>query len=413
MKRRRSLATAWQPLLLALPLLLLVPACTTVPLDGRDPLDAGEWRTTKSRMHQELAMQCLQAGDVPRARRLLQEAVQYAPKDTEALRLLVRLCQADGDADAADRAAAMLLALRPDDVEGLCGRGAAAAARGDLVGAEASLRRAIAVAPKDPRPLVELHRMLLDAGRDQEALAVRTQLAREFQHTPEAALDHGARLCAEGRWRDATEAFTAAAAATPDDAGTAARVAMAAVMAETPALAVQAGDRLRPHRRAEQPALTLSLAIAHLQSGDPAAALRELDQATPAATERPAVQRLRGELLLRLGRAEAAAPVFAAAAAASSGRDAAIAHAGHGRALLQQHSPHAAARAFEQALQHDPERQGDRALLAAALVLAGDLDGARRQCALLARDPAAAALLAELHRIAPALRPAAPPEERR
>ena len=67
MKRRRSLATAWQPLLLALPLLLLVPACTTVPLDGRDPLDAGEWRTTKSRMHQELAMQCLQAGDVPRA----------------------------------------------------------------------------------------------------------------------------------------------------------------------------------------------------------------------------------------------------------------------------------------------------------------------------------------------------------
>jgi tetratricopeptide (TPR) repeat protein len=304
----------------------------------------------------------------------------------------------------------MLLALRPDDVEGLCGRGAAAAARGDLVAAEASLRRAIEVAPKDPRPLVELHRMLLDADRDQEALAVRTQLAREFQRTPEAALDHGARLCADGRWREATDAFAAAATAVPDDAGTAARVAMAAVLADSPALAVQAADRLSPHRRAEQPALTLSLAIARLQAGDPAAALRELDLATPTTNELPTVQRLRGELLLRLGRAEAAAPVFAAAATASSGRDAAVAHAGHGRALLQQGSPHAAARAFEQALQLDPERQGDRALLAASLVLAGDVDGARRHAAQLARDPAAAPLLAELHRIAPALRPTPGPE---
>lgn len=400
----RTLRTVLRPTMAAT--MLLVAACTTVRLDDRDPLDAGEWRTTKSRMHQDLALQCLQAGDVARARRLLQEAVQYAPKDAEALRLLVRLCQAEGDAEATDRAAAMLLQLRPDDVEGLCGRGGAAVARGDLAAGEAAFRRAIVVAPKDPRPLVELHRLLLEAGREPEASDLRTQLAREFPRTPEAALDHGARLCADGRWRDAGIAFAAAANAAPDDAGTAARVALAAVLADAPALAVQAGERLRPHRRAEQPALTLALAIAHLQAGDPAAALRELDTATTTGAELPAVRRLRGELLLRLGRAEAAAPVFAAAAAAGSGREAAAAHAGQGRALLQQGSSHAAARAFEQALQLDPERSSDRALLAAALVQAGDLDGARRQATLLARDPAAAPLLAELHRIAPALRPA-------
>lgn len=404
---------AW--LLLASLALPFVGGCTTVPQPGHDPLDAGEWRTTKARMYQELAAQCLAAGDHARARRLLQEAVQFAPNDPESLRLLTRLCWASGDVDAADRSAVLLLALQPESIDGLCSRGACAEARHRLDEAERFFRSAVALAPHEPRPRIELHRLLLAAGRSDEAATVRRELAAAFPRSIEAELDLGATLCADGRWGDATAAYASAANARPDDGGTAARLALSAVMAEQPGTAAALGTRLPPHVRGSQPSLALALAAAQLQLGDARAALRELDQASRPAGDPPAVALLRGEILLQLGHAEAAQGAFLRATAAMSGLDAARAFSGSGRALLTLRSPHAAARAFEQALRLRPGHHADRALLACALADAGERAAARTAVQPLRDDPAATALTDALRARHPWLldEPAAPPEGRR
>lgn len=381
-------------LLLALPF----AACTTVPQPGHDPLDAGEWRTTKARMYQDLAVQCLAAGDHPRARRLLQEAVQFAPNDPESLRLLTRLCWASGDVDAADRSATLLLALQPESLEGLCSRGACAEARRRIDEAEGFFRTAAALAPHEPRPRIELHRLLLAAGRTDEAAALRRELAAAFPRSVEAELDHGAELCADGRWRDATEAYATAANARPDDGATATRLALSAVMAHEPATATALGTRLPPHVRGSQPSLALALAAAQLQLGDAAGALRELDQASRPAGDPPAVALLRGEILLRLGRAEAAQSAFLRAGSGLTGVDAARAFSGSGQALLALRSPHAAARAFEQALRLRPGHSPDQVLLACAFADAGERAAALQALRTLRNAPDAADMLVELQR---------------
>ncbi len=43
--------------------LALLSGCTSMRSAPNDPLDAGEWRSAKSRMYQDLAMQCLRAQD--------------------------------------------------------------------------------------------------------------------------------------------------------------------------------------------------------------------------------------------------------------------------------------------------------------------------------------------------------------
>ena len=399
-----------QLLALVLPA-LLAGACTSVGTTPRDPLDAGEWRTTKSRMYQDLAMQCLRAGDHARARRLLQEAVQYDAHDQRALELLTRLCWAEGDLDAADGAAALLQRLQPASIEALCTRGAVAEARNRPQDAEAAYRRAAELAPADPRPRIDLHRLLLTQGRDEEAAAARMQLGDAFPQATEAHVDHGAKLAADGRWRDASGAFGLAVQARPEDAGAAARYAISAVMSAQPDAALALGARLPPHLRDDQPSLTLALAVARLQAGDPRAALRELEQGRTNGAEAPAVALLRGELLLHLQQPDAAIAAFERVVASAPGT--ARAHAGLGRLLLGRGSAHAAARAFERAVALQPEHAGFRVLLATALAGSGDLVGAARHAAIAAHDPAATPLLAELSRLHPTLSMQVPPPEGR
>jgi len=182
-------------------------------------------------------------------------------------------------------------------------------------------------------------------------------------------------------------------------------------MAHEPATAAALGTRLPPHVRGSQPSLALALAAAHLQLGDAAGALRELDQASRPAGDPPAVALLRGELLLQLGRAEAALAAFQRATAALPPADAARALSGSGRALLTMRSPHAAARALEQALRLRPGHLADQALLVCALADAGEPAAARAAVRPLRTDDRAAALLAELLRRHPSLAeppPAAP-----
>lgn len=91
------------------------------------------------------------------------------------------------------------------------------------------------------------------------------------------------------------------------------------------------------------------------------------------------------------------------------------AFSGSGRALLTMRSPHAAARAFEQALRLRPGHHADQALLACALADAGERAAARAAAQPLRDDPAAATLRDALRRRHPWLldEPAGQTEARR
>lgn len=384
----------------------LAAACTSTSPGPRDPLDAAEWRSAKSRMYVDLARQCLRAEDHVRARRLLQEAVQFGGNDRPTLELLARLAYTQGDLDTAAVAAAALQRIDPDSVAAWCTLGAIAEARDDHVGAERCYRSALAAAPDEARPAIDLHRLLLAQSRDAEATTLRGQL--QLSALPAARLDHGAHLAAAGRWHDASEAFDRALQARPGDAAAANGFALCAVLGARPEAAVALGERLPPHARGDNPSLALTLAIAHLRAGDCARALAELDLAAAASPPRADLHVLRGETLLLLQRTEAARAAFEAALAVDPDR--ARAHAALGRIHLAEGRAHAARRALQRAAQLEPDDGVHHAMLAAAEASAGDLAAAAAHVAVARRHPATAPLLQELLRVHPAL--AAPTEAR-
>jgi Tfp pilus assembly protein PilF len=388
-------------LLLTLSLGLPFAACSSVGPKAQDPLDAGQWRSAKSRMYQDLARQCLQAEDHDRAQRLLQQAVQFDANDARSLELLAQIAQSGGDLATASSAAQMLLRLQPESVAGWCTIGAVAEARNQNDVAEDAYRRALRADADNPRPAIDLHRLLLAERRDAEATALREQLTTRFPRSIEARLDHGAHLAAGGQWGDAATAFEAALTVQPEDAGAATGMALGAVMSHAPAIALSLSDRLPPRARIENPSLLLTLAIAHLQNGDCDAALRELELTDPALADRVSLRVLRGEILFRMQRLDTAQVEFERAITLAP--DTARAHAGLGRILLLQQRPHAAVRALQRAVQLQPANGAYQSLLTAALVATGDVDAGRRQLAALRRLPDTAVLVTELERLHPGL----------
>lgn len=379
----------------------MLGGCATVETTPRDPLDAAEWRSTKSRMYQDLALQCLRAGDHDRARRLLQQAVQFDSKDHSTLELLARLAQAQGDLETATQAARLLQEAEPQSIAALCTLGGVAEARNQYEEADALYRRAMAIAPGDERPAIHLHRLLLTQARDADADALRVQLTARFPNAIEANLDHGAHLAANGQWTNAAAAYQAVLAVRPEDASAATGFALCTVMDRRPSEALELGKRLPPHVRSEHPSLALTMAVAHLRAGNCPAALRELDLLGPAARGTPALRMLRGEILLQSEHLEAAQAEFEAALLAAP--NTARAHAGIGRVHLARGKPHAAARAFELAVQLDPDNAVSQLLFATALARSGDLARAARHVAIARRTPEALPLVEELSRQHPEL----------
>jgi len=377
-------------------------ACSTTSDQSRDPLDSAEWKTTKSRMYQDLALQCLQAEDHERALRLLQQAAQFDARDTRSVELLARLAYSRGDLATASGAARRLLATDPKSIAGLCTLGAVNEAQDRPEDAERFYRDAAAVGGTDPRPFVDLHRLLLATGRDAEAAALRTDVAARFPKAIEPALDHGAHLAARLEWHDAAAAYDRALAVQPTDAAATAGFALSTVMSGEPARALALGQGLPPHVRKNNPSLLLALAAAHLATGDHTAALHEIELGNPALQDRAPACLLRGEILWRLQRLDAARSCFERAIELEP--RSAHAHASLGRLHLQQHNWHVAARVLERAVALEPANGSSRALLVGALAAAGDLDGAREHLAIARGLAGTTELLAQLERLHPKLR---------
>jgi len=389
------------PMRLVLWLCLALAACSTTGEPPRDQLDAGEWRSAKSRMYQDLARQCLQAEDHDRAQRLLQQAVQFDAKDSKSLELLAQIAYAAGDLTTANNAAQMLLRLQPESVAAWCTIGAIAEAQNQDTTAEQSYRRAVRAAGDDARPAIDLHRLLLAQGREAEAAVLREELTTRFPGRIEARLDHGAHLAAAGLWHDATTAFDQALTIQPGNAGAASGLALGAVMSQQPDAALALTRRLPPRASMENPSLQLTLAIAHLQVGNCEAALRELQFTDPILTDRVSMRVLRGEILFRMERLDAARAEFDRAIELAP--DTARAHAGLGRIQLLQRRAHAAVRCLQRAVALEPANGSSQALLAAAMAATGDYEGARRQLVLLRRLADTTALVDELLHLYPLL----------
>lgn len=374
-------------------------ACTTSSGSQQKPLDKLQWRSAKSRMYQDLARQCLQAAEHDKALQLLQQAVQFDPADVQTLELLARLATADGNLVAAGAAAQMLLRVEPESATGWCTLGAIAETQDDLATAETAYRRSMLAHRDDPRPAVDLHRLLLGQHREAEAAVLRADVTARFPDRVEVLLDHGAWLAESKRWSEAADAFGSALATRPAASAAATGVALSALMSQRPATTLALRDRLPPRARTGNAALQLALATAHLQSGDPEAALRELDVDDQALRDKAAIRVLRGEILFELQRLDAAGSEFERAITLDD--DATRAHTGLGRVCLLQGRAHAAVRSLQRAVQLRPGNAAAVALLAAALAATGDDAGARQKTDALRALPGSSALVAELERLHP------------
>lgn len=379
-------------------------ACSTPSDTKRDPLDSSEWKTTKSRMYQDLALQCLQAEDHERALRLLQQAAQFDARDTRSVELLARLAYSRGDLATATGAARRLLAADPKSIAGLCTLGAVNEAQNREADAERFYRDAVAASTDDARPFVDLHRLLLAMGRDDEAAALRSDVAKRFPKAIEPALDLGAHLASRLDWHAAAAAYDSALTVQPTDASATAGFALSTVMSGEPARALALGERLAPHVRKTNPSLLLALATAHLAAGDDAAALNELDLGSDTMQDRAPAHLLRGEILWRMRRVDAARLAFDRAIELDP--QSARAHASLGRLHLQQRRWHVAARSLERAVALEPANGSSQVLLASALAATNDFDGASEHLAIARRLPGTTELVAELERLQPRLRAA-------
>ena len=92
-----------------------------------------------------------------RARALYQQAADTAPDSTSAAHAWRQLASALlfwGELDAGQRALERVVALRPGAVSAWHDLGVVRGSRGDDAGAETALRRAISLAPSEPRPRI-------------------------------------------------------------------------------------------------------------------------------------------------------------------------------------------------------------------------------------------------------------------
>lgn len=166
-------------------------------------------------VHNEAALLHAARGDLPRAERGWQRAVDLDPDFATAREMLARLYARSGrvaDALAVRRA---WCAARPEDAAAWFGLAEAAAAAGDAEGAEEALARLAAVAPDHAGGLALAAR--LSAKRDPAAALLLSRRAVELE--PSAAHEYvlADMLLRNGRREEAIRALRRAVALAPDE----------------------------------------------------------------------------------------------------------------------------------------------------------------------------------------------------
>lgn len=132
------------------------------------------------------------------ARNLYRSAVDTAPDDRSRAYAARRFAAALlfwGELEAAEAELVTVVRLEPADPAAWHDLGIVRHRRGDIAGAEHALRRALANAPRDPRPRIALAALLVNERRLREALAqYEALLELELPERTRAAVERGIEL---------------------------------------------------------------------------------------------------------------------------------------------------------------------------------------------------------------------------
>lgn len=358
----------------------------------------------------------LQAGELGAAQEQLQAIVERHPDYAEALRLLGGVQQALGDSTAAEAQLRRAMAADPGWAPAWLSLGELLLNSGREDEAVPLLQR---VAQRLPQAALLLARHYNDRQRHADAVAITAPLCRAGRAPAELIAQHVAALAALGRQDEAVSFYSQRAAASPDDASTAHALAMAMAAAARHGEAEQAAARAlsQGHRTAAVYFTHASSLIALGRFEAAEDALRDCLRQEPRHIE--AHDHLARLVWLRTGdstlavaaldqtlqRAQGDTALLAAKAAILQGTGdprgayrclaTVAAQAQAGPALLVraglaalEFDPVTALSLAERALQRSPAASAPRHLLAAALLGIGEPRAALRHCeALLAYTP--------------------------
>jgi len=310
---------------------------------------------------------------LPEARAAIARATQIAPDNPDIGLTQARIDFASADLDAAARAVAQVAGRDPQRPDALLMQADIVLAQGDAAASLALARRVQAERPNDIGARITAARALILLQRDDEAGTLLEQVGRA---APQRVDMHYLRAIVAVRRRNYTEADVQLAAISP----VLDRLPLGNYLLGTtklaldqPAQAQEAAASYALHNPADTAGGKL-LALTELRLGHPDRALQALQPAMGGGTPDADMLGLRGRALAMLGHFQAAAAIWAQAAALAP-RDTALLNR-LAAARLQTGDNLAGAAALRQSLAVVPDQPRAASALVQASLDAGDLQGA-------------------------------------
>jgi tetratricopeptide (TPR) repeat protein len=252
-------------------------------------------------------------GNIADASALVAEVLREHPRDTDALLLRAQLALEQGHAADAIPDLRAVLRERPDAVQAAIMLSRAHLGSGEMLLAESVLRDAARNSPGHTRVVRELADLLLGRGRAREAMAVLGAVGSEKSADPGLVERLARAALAAGDLAAAEQAVARHAAVAPGSSiGLVLRGALAEARSRAPDAEGAYRDALAIDPASREALTGLVRVLVSERRG--AEALRSLDAAATAQANDVLTRTLRGEVLLSLGRTDAALREFEAVA---------------------------------------------------------------------------------------------------
>ncbi len=173
-------------------------ADASLPPPTKPPEQAAFSRVARSQAVLDQAVQLFRAGRPAEAEQLAREILDHTPRHFDALHLLGAVARAQGKFDLAIRSLRRALAISPKEPAVLCELAVAQAGRGEHVAAVHTYLQALEIKPDSPEILLSLGKLLMQMGHAAEAvrcyqaaLAFKPDFAKAYNALGAAQLEAG------------------------------------------------------------------------------------------------------------------------------------------------------------------------------------------------------------------------------